>query len=38
MTTVSVQTYTRTHTSVYVSDKLRNLLKVLVVKHGLDPK
>lgn len=38
MTTVSVRTYTRTHTSTYVSDKLRNLLKVLVRRHGLDPK
>lgn len=37
MTTVSVGTYTRAHTSVFVSDKLRNLLKVLVWRHGLDP-
>lgn len=38
MTTVSTHTYTRTHTSVYVSDKFRNLLKVLVSRCGLDPK
>ena len=38
MTTTSVRTYTRAHTSVYVSDKLRNLLKVLVRRHGIDPQ
>lgn len=38
MSTVSVQTYARTHTAAYVSDKLRNLLKLLVRNHGLDPQ
>jgi hypothetical protein len=30
--------YNRTHTATFVSDKLRNLLKVLVRDHGLDPQ
>lgn len=38
MSAVSVYAYARTHTSVYVSDKLRNLLKLLVRYHGLDPQ
>ena len=38
MTAVSVHAYARSHTSVYVSDKLRNLLKILVRHHGLDPQ
>ena len=38
MTTVSVHAYTRSHTATYVSDKMRNLLKVLVRHYGLDPQ
>lgn len=34
----SVHTFARTHTAVYVSDKLRNFLKLLVRYHGLDPQ
>jgi hypothetical protein len=29
--------YTRTHTAIFVADKLRNLMKVLVSDAGLDP-
>ena len=38
MNAVAVHSYTRSHTSTYVSDKLRNLLKLLVRYHGLDPQ
>lgn len=38
MTAVTVHTYNRTHTSVFVSDKLRNFLKLLVRHYGLDPQ
>ena len=38
MSTVAVHAYARTHTSVYVSDKLRNLIKVLIRSYGLDPQ
>ena len=38
MSVVSAYAYTRAHTSVYVSDKMRNLLKLLVRYHGLDPQ
>ena len=38
MTTVNTHTYTRSHTAVYVSDKLRNFLKILVRDYGLDPQ
>lgn len=38
MTAVTTQAYARTHTAVYVSDKMRNLLMVLVRHHGLDPE
>lgn len=34
----SVHTFARTHTSVFVSDKLRNFLKLLVRHYGLDPQ
>jgi hypothetical protein len=37
MTAVSTYAYARAHTAVFVSDKMRNLLKILVVYHGLDP-
>ena len=30
MSIVAVYSYTRTHTAVFVSDKLRNFLKLLV--------
>lgn len=32
------QTYARAHTAAFVSDKMRNLLKVLVRHHGLNPE
>jgi hypothetical protein len=38
MSAVAVHTYARTHTSVFVSDKLRNFLKLLVRHYGLDPQ
>ena len=38
MSTVAVHTYARTHTAVFVSDKLRNFLKILVRHYGLDPQ
>lgn len=38
MTSVFTYAYTRAHTSVYVSDKIRNLLKLLVRRHGLNPQ
>jgi hypothetical protein len=38
MSTVSVHSYARSHTSVFVSDKLRNFLKLLVRHYGLDPQ
>ena len=38
MSVVSTYAYTRAHTSIYVSDKMRNLLKLLVRYHGLDPQ
>ena len=38
MTSVFTYAYTRAHTSVYVSDKMRNLLKLLVRRHGLNPQ
>lgn len=38
MSTVSTHSYSRTNTAIFVSDKLRNLLKLLVRYHGLDPQ
>ena len=38
MSAVYTHAYARTHTSAYVSDKLRNLLKILVRHYGLDPQ
>lgn len=38
MSVVSLRTYSRTHTSTYVSDRLRNFLKLLVRYYGLDPQ
>ena len=38
MSAVAVHAYARTHTSIYVSDKLRNFLKILVRHYGLDPQ
>jgi hypothetical protein len=38
MSAVAVRTYTRAHTSVFVSDKLRNFLKILVRHYDLDPQ
>jgi hypothetical protein len=38
MSAVSVHAFARTHTSVFVSDKLRNFVKLLVRHYGLDPQ
>ena len=38
MSTVFIHAYARSHTSTYVSDKLRNLLKLLVRSYGLEPQ
>ena len=38
MSAVFVYAYARSHTSVYVSDKLRNFLKLVVRHYGLDPQ
>lgn len=38
MSTAAVRSYARTHTSVFVSDKLRNFLKILVRHYGLNPQ
>jgi hypothetical protein len=35
---VTTRAYARVHTATFVSDKMRNLLKVLVRNHGLDPQ
>ena len=37
MSGVSTYAYSRTHTSVYVSDKMRKLMTILVREYGLDP-
>ncbi len=37
MTATTVSAYARTHTVKFVSDKMRNLLKILILYHGLDP-
>lgn len=37
MTSTTVTAYTRTHAAVFVSDKMRNLIKILVQYHRLDP-
>jgi hypothetical protein len=38
MSAVSVHAFARTHTSVFVSDKLRNFVKLLIRHYGLDPQ
>jgi len=38
MNAVAVHALARTHTSVFISDKLRNFLKLLVRYYGLDPQ
>ena len=38
MNTISTYAYSRAYTSVFVSDKMRNLFKLLVRHHGLDPQ
>lgn len=38
MSTVATHSYTRAHTAVFVSDKLRNFLKLLVRRYGLNPE
>jgi HORMA domain-containing protein len=37
MSAVSTSTYLRAHTAAFASDKLRNLLKLLIQYHGLNP-
>lgn len=37
MSAVSTYAYSRTHTSVYVSDKMRKLMTILVREYGLNP-
>lgn len=37
MTATFTSTYARTHTAAFVSDKMRNLFKILIQYHGLDP-
>jgi hypothetical protein len=37
MSTTFTSSYARTHTAAFVSDKMRNLLKILVQHHGLNP-
>jgi hypothetical protein len=37
MTATTVSAYARAHTAAFVSDKMRNLLKILIRYHGLDP-
>lgn len=38
MNVVNTLSFSRTHTANYVSDKMRNLLKTLILDYGLDPK
>ena len=38
MNVVNTLSFSRTHTATYVSDKMRNLLKTLILDYGLDPK
>lgn len=38
MTNTNTTAYTRTNTAIYVADKMRNLMKILVINAGLDPK
>ncbi len=38
MTAVHTHAYSRTNTAIYVSDKMRNFLKLLVNYYGLDPE
>jgi len=37
MTATTVRAYARAYTAAFVSDKMRNLLKILIRYHGLDP-
>ena len=37
MNATTVFAYARTHTAAFVSDKMRNLLKILIQYHKLDP-
>ena len=38
MSVVASMAYARVHTATYVSDKMRNMLKLLIRFHGLDPE
>jgi hypothetical protein len=38
MTTVNTLSYARTNTAVYVSDKMRTLMRTLILHYGLDPQ
>lgn len=35
---VATQTYSRSHTATFVSDRMRQVLKLLVRRHGLNPE
>ncbi len=37
MSTTNVTAFARAHTAAFVSDKMRNLMKILVMRHKLDP-
>jgi hypothetical protein len=37
MSAVSTRAYARAHTAAFASDKMRNLLKILIQYHGLNP-
>ena len=38
MNVVNTLSFSRTHTATFVSDKMRNLLKTLILDYGLEPK
>jgi hypothetical protein len=38
MTTVNTLAYARTQTAIFVSDKMRSLIRTLVLTYGLDPQ
>jgi hypothetical protein len=38
MTSVNTIAYARTQTAIYVSDKMRSLIKTLILNYGLDPQ
>ena len=38
MNAVNTLSYTRTNTAIYVSDKMRSLMRALILHYGLDPQ